>query len=307
MKEASREIIEYKFLRPDAALAARHPVLYSTSGAPKAASMLSRTRLAFTLVEILVATAIFTGILYVVVNIFLTGSRQTAMLLWYTKTQTELRNGLRWLREDLQKASNFTEITQARVNRGNEDQFAVLLPGTASPSDTLPPKFIKLDFSLKDNQEEGKKLLEFYMCKPRRAGFSDAENFPGEVVRGQLFADKNVLRYKRTRLKTPTPTGIPGGIINADGTTPVTIMIAGSVGARSDVEEAVLHNRPLIYDGDNIHVTATEAPKASATLAVSAKYLIFMRVQTAHPKYRETRVSEETLARVDVKCTVASP
>lgn len=134
-----------------------------------------------TLVEILVASAIFLVASVGVYNLFMSGARTTAVSMWYSKSNIDLRNGLRMVREDLMKAS---------------------YPSTVADGETVIRRDAQYMLRAADGRTElagatggGGTLLSFTMCKPEVnvAGVTSA----GSEVSCSLEADGNKLRYRR--------------------------------------------------------------------------------------------------------------
>lgn len=74
-------------------------------------------RRGFTLVEILVASAVLAVLALGVFRVFSAGNRANVQALWYTKAQSQARELLSLLRNDLAKAACPSDVTDAQVVR----------------------------------------------------------------------------------------------------------------------------------------------------------------------------------------------
>lgn len=142
----------------------------------------SSSRRGFTLIEILVAGAILTVVFVMLFQLFMGGTRAMEYGTWYSNSISQLKVGLRKLREDIGKA-NFPTI----INPTAVDDTKV--------SDAT--YFFKFKNGVTTLGAGNVTLMEFYVCKPQR-NLPPPNDKPGEEIRCILEARGKNLHYVKT-------------------------------------------------------------------------------------------------------------
>ncbi len=136
---------------------------------------------AFTIIETLITAAILSIVFVVVWQLYRAGARSAELTAWHTKCQQQLRNGLRLIRDDLARASypsivGPTSVSVTKVGRGfryHKGKVDLAEGGGDTP------------------------LMDFYICKPQRAGFGGSDDESGETIHATLTARGNTVVYKK--------------------------------------------------------------------------------------------------------------
>jgi len=194
----------------------------------------------FTLVEALIATAIMLVACIGVYELFYSGARTAAVGMWYSKSNIELRNGLRLIRDDLSKASYPSVVTDSdTIVTKTPDYFVNIISGRTDVA-----------------SGGGGTLITFHMCKPQLnvAGIAPKAS---EDVLCQLIVDNKQLRYVRS-----------------GGANPM--------------------NKIIISDVNFVELSSEFSSDAN-------KQLISIEIGTIHPLFEQSKVSEKTGAKVEVK------
>lgn len=130
-----------------------------------------------TIVEVLIAAAIMSIATVAVYNLFFSGAKTAAVGMWRSKSNQDLRNGLRLIREDLARATYPSVVNDGGTEwPDRENHHCTIIPGrTDAGSDAT--------------------LLSFYMCTPELniGGVAKA----GDKTHCQLSVEGNKLRYTR--------------------------------------------------------------------------------------------------------------
>lgn len=141
----------------------------------------------FTITEALITAAILSIVFVIVWQLYRAAALSAEKTAWHTKCQQQLRNGLRLLRDDLARASypsvvGPTSVTVTKAGRGF--------------------RYHKGKVELTEGSGETP-LMDFYICKPRRAGFGGSDDDPGEVIHATLTARGNTVVYKKDGAADP--------------------------------------------------------------------------------------------------------
>lgn len=133
----------------------------------------------FTLIEILIASAVLSLLLMVGYKIFFGMSRSFEKGSWALTTQNKLRNGLGFIREEMQKASYLTTVKISTTIVDVSKKFSLtsldeIAAGTAA------------------------NIAEWSICSPYIDGTTE-----GSEYFCQLHFDGNTLLYNKTRINDP--------------------------------------------------------------------------------------------------------
>lgn len=141
----------------------------------------SSSRRGFTLIEIIVGSFILTVVFVMLFKLFMGGTRAMEYGTWYSNSVSQMKVGLRKLREDIGKANFPTVINPTAVDdskAGVAQYFFKFANGTT----TLGTGNIT--------------LMEFYICKPARNLPGDTR--PGQEILVKLEARGKNLHYSKT-------------------------------------------------------------------------------------------------------------
>lgn len=142
---------------------------------------------AFTLVEMLIASAVTTVMMIMLWRMWSTTSQATEFGTWYTTRLSEMRTGIRKLREDVGKANYPTTIKQDDIDdtkAGTEEYFfkykASVDLSTNAAGNRIP-------------------ILRWYICKPTKQGLPGTPDEAGDEILCTLDAVGKNLHYKKER------------------------------------------------------------------------------------------------------------
>jgi len=127
----------------------------------------------FTLVEILVAAAVLSIFTLAGYKVFIAMSRSFQKGSWSLATQNKLRNGLNFIREEMQKATYRTDV---------------MVNGT-----TITDAGFELNLNNSDKITDGK-VAEWYICLPFVSGDI---NSPGAIFKCELKISGGKLLYSK--------------------------------------------------------------------------------------------------------------
>jgi prepilin-type N-terminal cleavage/methylation domain-containing protein len=147
-------------------------------GLPLVLSVARRVRKGFTLVEILIATAVMSLAAFVVYEIFYSGAKTTAVGMWRSHSTQELRNGLRLIREDLARATYPSKVTDSGTEWPDRDSHhcKIISGRTEAFSDGV--------------------VLSFFICSPEVNVGGETQS-AAEITHCQLSVEGNKLHYTR--------------------------------------------------------------------------------------------------------------
>lgn len=131
----------------------------------------------FTITEVLIASAIMTLASVAVYNMFFSGAKTAAVGMWRSRSNQDLRNGLRLIREDLARATYPSVVTDSGTQWPDRENYhCTVIPGRTEAGLDAP-------------------VLSFHICTPELnvAGVSKA----GEKTHCQLTVEGDKLRYSR--------------------------------------------------------------------------------------------------------------
>jgi hypothetical protein len=144
-------------------------------------------RHAFTLVEVLIAGLLMTVIFIGLWNLFTGGSKMMDYGTWYSATTSEVKVGLRKLREDIGKANYPTVISPT----GIDDNGGVTKPG-------YEVEFKPLTNLAGAAPGAKVKILHFFLCRPEKKDFTpSSENQTPEEIECFLESEGRTLRYRK--------------------------------------------------------------------------------------------------------------
>lgn len=141
----------------------------------------SSSRRGFTLIEILVGGAILTVVVIMLFQLFMGGTRAMEYGTWYSNSISQLKVGLRKLREDIGKANFPTTINATEVDDKNFDK---------------PQWFFKFKDGVTTLGAGNVTLMEFSICKPARNLSGDTR--AGQEIQCKLEARGKNLHYVKT-------------------------------------------------------------------------------------------------------------
>lgn len=135
---------------------------------------------AFTLVEILVASAVLALLALGIFRVFRSSNRANVQALWYTRAENQARNTLALVRNDLAKASCRSTVSEADVQRDCSDSYVL----HANQG----------EIELGGGEVE---LLRFAMCEPEVSTGDAAVDKAGGCTYAVLRAIGRTLNYYR--------------------------------------------------------------------------------------------------------------
>jgi hypothetical protein len=141
----------------------------------------SSSRRGFTLLEIIVGAFILTLVFVMLFKLFMGGTRAMEYGTWYSNSVTQMKIGLRKLREDIGKANFPTVLNPTSVDDSKS---------------TVPQYFFKFANGTTTLGAGNVTLMEFYICKPARN--LPADTRPGQEIVCKLEARGKNLHYSKT-------------------------------------------------------------------------------------------------------------
>jgi hypothetical protein len=186
---------------------------------------------------VLIASAVMTLFSLAVYNLFFSGAKTAAVGMWRSKSNQELRNGIRLIREDLARATYPSVVTDGgTLWPDRENHHCTMVSGRTEAGLDAP-------------------VLSFFICTPELnvAGVAKA----GEKTNCQLKVEGNNLRYLR------------------EGTMTMDKIVV------SDLE----------YIDISSEVSSENVEKNNVTIEIG----------TIHPLYKNVKVVEKTVAKVEVE------
>lgn len=142
---------------------------------------IKRKRAAFTLVEILIASAVLSLLTFYGYKVFISMSRSFQKGSWALATQNKLRNGLHFLREEMQKATYRTDV---------------MVNGT-----TISEVGFQLKLTSAETLTSGE-IAHWYICLPFVTGDADS---PGAIFKCELKLTNGVLLFSKGREEGSDP------------------------------------------------------------------------------------------------------
>ncbi|MBF0548227.1 MAG: prepilin-type N-terminal cleavage/methylation domain-containing protein [Candidatus Riflebacteria bacterium] len=143
-----------------------------------------KTKKAFTLIEVMIASVILVGFLYGVYELFMSFRRVNDRGMWVSKTTNEVRNGLNLLRQEISKATVPTTITQTGGDSSLYTSDSKLFFSGSPVTIT--------DFSADAH------LLKFFMGVPGRQGIVGEPDIPTTIMQGLLEIQGGQVIYTRS-------------------------------------------------------------------------------------------------------------
>ena len=128
-------------------------------------SVISHGKKAFTLVELLVAMAILSMLVYSLYTLFSRTVSSVDVGSWKSQTQTKMRNALKQLTKDVSAATYRSVMSSNKTEINDTDDYKLKLK--SGPVDTK---------AMQTN------LLKFKICTPGRTGLREADIQPKVVV-----------------------------------------------------------------------------------------------------------------------------
>lgn len=141
----------------------------------------TKDRRGYTIMEVLIASALMSALLIGAWRIYVASARGAERAAWYTRSEVELRNALRMLREDLARASYASTLHINQPAEIDRTTLARYLPGR-----------------LEAGEDVDETLLTWYVCRPDRNELGDPGPDPAERMVCTLSLKGNVLHYTRT-------------------------------------------------------------------------------------------------------------
>jgi prepilin-type N-terminal cleavage/methylation domain-containing protein len=135
----------------------------------------------FTLVEILIASAVLSIFTFFGYKVFIAMSRSFQKGSWALATQNKLRNGLHFVREEMQKATYRTDVT---------------LGGTV-----ISDVGFQLKLASADTVTSGD-IAQWYICLPFVSGDADS---PGAIFKCELKLENGVLLLSKGKEQGDDP------------------------------------------------------------------------------------------------------
>lgn len=132
-----------------------------------------RNRAAFTLVEILIASAVLSVFTFFGYKVFIAMSRSFQKGSWSLATQNKLRTGLHFVREEMQKATYRTDVT---------------VDGT-----TITEVGFQLRLNANDTMTSGD-IAHWYICLPYVTGDADS---PGAIFKCELKLSDGAILFSK--------------------------------------------------------------------------------------------------------------
>ncbi len=221
-------------------------------------------RSAFTLVEVLIGTAVLAVLCLGLWQVFGSASRSGVQSLWYAKAENQARSALALLRNDMAKATAPSRVTASDVDRSewSNPEFHLRHPSGSDP----------IELASGGGEVE---LLRFHICEPEVATGDASVDKPGSRTLCVLRAFGTTLNYYRSGGSGATPDmnqdlvedvkSIKIEVRPAEGTT---TQIAGeNVGQVVDLELTMVHPQPALFPNAKVvQQTTARAPVPAAPL-----------------------------------------
>jgi len=220
------------------------------------------TKFGFTLVEVLIASAVVAMMTYVIWQIFVTFSKMNEVSTWQSARQIQLKNALKLIRTDLQEASYPTVVTRS------SSEFIGQATHGLTYKDNGP-------FEIKKDGTSDGEYIKFYMSKPKKDIYpgEDPRDSDGYVAECIVSFNGTELNYQRTL------SAIPG------------------TGANFDRVDIVDINKVLVNDVSSFNIGVSSVASAEYTMNFCT---ITITCLHSNPKFKNTKVTERTGAKVEV-------
>lgn len=209
----------------------------------------------FTLLEILIASSILVAMMTAAYNIYRVVAKTQAMGHWSTMAATQLRNGLILIRNEITRATEPTNVTQKGTIPVGDAKYRILYGPPTNPFSD--------DFKSGD-----KKLVEFFMSQPGKAGVPGVTDEGYEIMQGLLEISGGRLVYSRTMISQQNV-----------------------VKPTQELTQVICEN-PVKIDISFRQVTGQ--------LSVKDRNFINIAVVAQHPNFQETKVTESGEAAFEV-------
>ncbi|HNY10722.1 MAG TPA: hypothetical protein PKK26_03930 [Candidatus Wallbacteria bacterium] len=222
-------------------------------------SCLSHEKKAFTVVEVLMATAVLSMLIYSLYTLFSRTVSSVDVGSWKSQTQTKMRNALKQLTKDVSAATYRSLMSANKTEINNGDDYK-----------------LKHKTGAVDTKTTQTDLLKFKICTPGRTGLREADIQP-KVVVAELKCTKTAegktkLVYKKS---VDTAAGRDSDATKGDN-------VAEDKKEVTLIEDITKFETKIIDSPDNPNISNnTEKLK---TLKIE--------IECAHPNYPKTTMTE---------------